>query len=386
MENFQLVDVIGAHHDDDEENTHDDNDDTNSLLHFPCDVKISYLLNLVIVSDTEHLRLCFFDLDTLEFKSSLVTGGVYKIKIEELDQETQDDSTSKYSVRHCWWRRAMNAHDPIYGKDLMGTVKGLFLEQNRNSNTMEDNLVYVCDGGFCNRIIILKSLDGTVVKTLDTFQVEFIPSLIKDVGMEQVVVVGLENPISITMGRIPYEDYELSTSEENNMLVIGEAGGRIKVFTTRTSSNEENEGSEWKLYKIFDLNEHFEQPSLESDNEHSKQDSEAEEQQQPFENDNNENSKEDQDSEENSEPLNSYYFSSLLLDEESGNLYVGDETNHCIHVWNVKSGEFVETFGQYGEEETADQFNCITGMCFEKHKKWFFMVDCENNRIKICQP
>lgn len=66
-------------------------------------------------------------------------------------------STSSLEVRHVWWRRAMNDKDPIFGKDFLGAVKGLCIQQCGKSRN--DNLVYVCDGGYKNRMIILKSLE-----------------------------------------------------------------------------------------------------------------------------------------------------------------------------------------------------------------------------------
>lgn len=194
----------------------------------------------------------------------------------------------------------------------------------------------------------------------------------------------LEHPISIVIGKM-HLDHTLE-SEETDVMVIGEEGGRIKVFTMKNQqvdSNNEEEEDEWKLFKTYDLNHlllsHHQQQqqaikSSSLDLNHNEHDH----------NDQEEVSEEEEEEEE--EPIRSPYLSSLLLDEEGGYLYVGDEINHCSHVLNVKSGEWVmPSFGTFGDEETAEAFHCVTGMCFEKKRKWLLVVDCENHRIKICQ-
>ena len=160
---------------------------------FPCDVKISYRTQLIIVTDAENRRIVFFNLDTLEYINALVTPGLNPFYLLVEEEENSDnlfvsgstDAIMKMKLNH------VNSNLPLaqilwFSQKMFKDPQGLAIRYGK-----EGNFIYVCDR-FNDRIVIMQASDGTLVKTISSIKV-FHPLTL------EIEINSMFEPFAITM-------------------------------------------------------------------------------------------------------------------------------------------------------------------------------------------
>ena len=294
---------------------------SNSKLSSPIDVKISYLFNILLVSDANNTRTQVFDLRTKLYKQTIYTHSApwyMDIEVEYDEQGSEaiimtcgDYCLYKYDLATVLQPRKDNKrggkHPFLWKTGKLkeeGNDRAQSLVIKYDSESEDGNLIYYCDSGH-GKIKVLRAWDGVLLRVISQM-----PCVRNSLDSSTELFVKFVAPCGIDMRH----------DGQNNEFVVSDMGANMIYFIREI-------GDDWIVTKSL--------PKGLGDSENI----------QRFE-----------------------YPTGLCIDKKSGNVIICDYLNGVMQILD-KNGNFIKTFGSLRKSLALlsnNEFFYHTGVCINE--------------------